>query len=75
MIKDVTFLNPQFFWLFLLLPFAIGWFLWKRKKQSPTLKISSLKGFQTSKSFLAKLPPTLFVMRLLALSALIIAMA
>jgi len=73
--KEVTFLNPQFFWLFLLLPLAIGWYLWKRKQQAPTLKISSLKGFQAKNSFLAKLKPLLFVMRLLALSALIVAMA
>jgi Ca-activated chloride channel family protein len=73
--KEVTFLNPQFFWLFLLLPLAIGWYLWKRKQQAPTLKISSLKGFQTKNSFLAKLQPLLFIMRLLALSALIVAMA
>jgi len=75
MMKEVTFLNPQFFWLFALLPLAMGWYLWKRKQQAPTLKISSLKGFQTKISFLAKLQPLLFVMRLLALSALIIAMA
>jgi Ca-activated chloride channel family protein len=73
--KEVTFLNPQFFWLFLLLPLAIGWYLWKRKQQAPTLKISSLKGFQTKSAFLAKLQPLLFVMRLLALSAMIVAMA
>jgi Ca-activated chloride channel family protein len=73
--KEVTFLNPQFFWLFALLPIAIGWYLWKRKQQAPTLKISSLKGFQTSNSILARLQPLLFVLRLLALSALIVAMA
>ncbi|MBL0014613.1 MAG: VWA domain-containing protein [Flavobacterium sp.] len=73
--KEITFLNPGFFWLFLLLPVAIGWYLWKRKQQAPTLKISSLQGFQASSSFLAKLQPILFVMRLLALSAVIVAMA
>ena len=73
--KEITFLNPQFFWLFLLLPIAIGWFFWKRKQQSATLKISSLKGFQQSRSFLAKLKPFLFALRVLALSSLIIAMA
>lgn len=73
--KNVTFLNPEFFWLFILLPLAIVWFFWKRKQQTATLKISSLKGFQHSKSFLSKLQPFLFVFRLLALSALIIAMA
>ncbi|MEY3498891.1 MAG: hypothetical protein RL308_560 [Bacteroidota bacterium] len=73
--NKVTFLNPEFFWLFLLIPIVIGWQIWKRKEQTATLKISSLKGFKTSKSILAKLKPMLFVFRLLALSSLIIAMA
>jgi Ca-activated chloride channel family protein len=73
--KEVTFLNPGFFWLFALLPLAIAWYVWKRKQQTATLKISSLKGFGGSGSILAKLKPLLFVLRLLALSALIVAMA
>ena len=73
--KEVSFLNPEFFWLFLLLPAAVLWQIWKRKQQSATLKISSVKGFKAQKSFLAKLKPFLFVLRLLALSSLIIAMA
>lgn len=73
--KEVSFLNPEFFWLFLLLPAAVVWFIWKRKQQSATLKISSVKGFKAEKSLLAKLKPFLFVLRLLALSSLIIAMA
>ena len=75
MMKDISFLNPEFFWLFLLLPLAIAWQLWKRKEQTATLKISSVKGFKLQKSLLAKLKPFLLVLRLLALSALIIAMA
>ncbi len=73
--KEVSFLNPEFFWLFLLLPVAVLWQIWKRKQQSATLKISSVKGFKAQKSLLAKLKPFLFVLRLLALSSLIIAMA
>lgn len=73
--KGVTFMNPEFFWLFLLLPVAIAWLFWKRKQQSATLKISSLKGFQGSGSILPKLKPFLFVFRLLALASLIVAMA
>jgi Ca-activated chloride channel family protein len=73
--KEVSFLNPEFFWLFLLLPAVVLWQLWKRKQQSPTLKISSVKGFKAQKSLLSKLKPFLFVFRLLALSSLIIAMA
>ncbi len=72
--KEVSFLNPEFFWLFLLLPAAIAWQFWKRK-QSATLKISSVRGFKAQKSLAAKLKPYLFVLRLLALSSLIIAMA
>ena len=75
MMTNVTFLNPGFFWLFLLVPIAIAWYFWTRKTQSATLKMSSLQGFKNSKSVLAKLKPALFVMRILALSALIIAMA
>ncbi|MCF6131379.1 vWA domain-containing protein [Flavobacterium wongokense] len=73
--KEVSFLNPEFFWLFLLLPAAVVWYIWKRKQQSATLKISSVKGFKAQKSLLAKLKPLLFALRLLALSSLIIAMA
>ena len=71
----VTFLNPEFFWLFLVLPIAIAWLFFKRKQQSATLKISSIGGFKTSKSILAKLKPYLNVLRIIALSSLIIALA
>ncbi len=73
--KEVSFLNPEFFWLFLLLPAAVVWYIWKMKQQSATLKISSVKGFKAHKSLLTKLKPFLFALRLLALSSLIIAMA
>jgi len=73
--KDVTFLHPGFFWLFALLPLAIGWYIWKRKKQTATLTISTLNGFKASPSILAKLKPVLFAFRLLALSFMIVALA
>jgi Ca-activated chloride channel homolog len=72
---NITFLNPEFFWLFLLLPLAIAWYFFKRKEEKPTLKISSLQGFKASQSILPKLKPLLFVFRIIALSALIVAMA
>ncbi|GHC43519.1 vWA domain-containing protein [Ulvibacter litoralis] len=75
MFENFEFVNPQFFWLFLLLPVLLLWYFWKRKKQTAPLKISSIKGFQTGKNWLARLRPMLFVFRLLAISALIVAMA
>ena len=73
--EDVTFLHPGFFWLFAALPLAIGWYVWKRKQQSASLKISSLNGFKVKPSLLARLKPVLFAIRLLALSAMIVALA
>src|SRR5690606_32006136 len=75
MFDNVEFVNPEFFWLLLLLPIAAVWYFFKRKKQTASLKISSIKGFKGSTSILTKLKPMLFVMRLLALAALITAMA
>lgn len=73
--KNVTFLNPEFFWLFLVLPLLVVWYFFMQKKEKPTLKISSLKGFKGTVSLLPKLKPALFALRLIALSALIVAMA
>ncbi|WP_025665307.1 vWA domain-containing protein [Aquimarina megaterium] len=75
MFENFTFENPQFFWLFLLLPLAIGWYIWKRNKQQAALKISSVKGFKVSGSWLTKLKPLLFIIRLMALSLIITALA
>lgn len=75
MFENFTFENPQFFWLFLLLPLAIAWYIWKRNKQLAALKISTIKGFKVSSSWLTKLRPLLFLFRLVALSLIITAMA
>ena len=71
----INFLNPEFFWLFLLIPLAIAWLWWKNKEQTATLKISSVKGFKGSKSILARLKPHLSGLRILSLCFLIIALA
>ncbi|AFL80608.1 Mg-chelatase subunit ChlD [Aequorivita sublithincola DSM 14238] len=73
--NNFEFVNPQFFWLFLTLPVLVLWYLWKRKRQTASLKISSIEGFKSGKNWLARLKPFLFALRLLALSAIIIAMA
>ncbi len=72
--ENINFVNPGFFWLFLLLPFAIAWHFYTKNRNSATLKISSTKGFGKTNSLLSKLKPFLFVFRLFALSALIIAL-
>ncbi len=74
MLDNVSFANPEFFWLLSLLPLALLWYFFRRKEQVASLKISSIKGF-TANSILPKLRPVLFALRLLALAAIIIAMA
>ncbi|WP_373057410.1 VWA domain-containing protein [Zunongwangia sp. H14] len=75
MFTNFTFENPQFFWLFLLLPVAIAWYFWKRNRQTAELRISTIKGFKAKKSLLAQLKPVLFILRLLVLALIITAMA
>jgi Ca-activated chloride channel family protein len=75
MFEGIEFVNKAFFWLLLALPLAIVWYILKHKKQTAELKISSLKGFKITHSWLPKLKHALFVLRLLALALLITALA
>ena len=75
MLNNFEFVNPELFWLLLLLPVVGLWYFLKRNKQIPSLSISSIQGFKTSKNWLAKLRPVLFLLRLLTLTAIIVAMA
>lgn len=75
MFENFVFENPKWFWLMLLLPVAIAWFIWKRNRQTAELKISTIKGFKLKQSWLARLRPLLFLLRLIALALLITAMA
>ncbi|WP_053990752.1 VWA domain-containing protein [Mangrovimonas sp. TPBH4] len=75
MLEGIEFLNKEFFWMLLVLPLALLWYVLKHKKQTAELKISSLKGFKLTNTWLPKLKHLLFVLRLLALGLLITALA
>ncbi|MGR7812620.1 vWA domain-containing protein [Lacinutrix undariae] len=75
MFEGFEFLNKEFFWLLLALPLLIVWYVFKNKQQTAELKISSLKGFKVTNSWLPKIKHLLFALRLLALAALITALA
>ncbi|MEW2920490.1 VWA domain-containing protein [Muricauda sp. ANG21] len=74
MFENIEFANPQFFWLLLLLPLALLWYFFKRKNEMASLRISSIKGFSVS-NWASQIKPALFILRLLALAAIITAMA
>ena len=73
--EGIDFANPEYFWLFLLLPVVIIWHYFTAKKTQARLKISSLNAFENKTSFLAQLRPFLFVLRLAALIFIILGLA
>ncbi len=75
MLENIQFLNKEFFWLLLLLPIAIVWYILKHSKQTAELKMSSIQGFKGMSSFWSKFKHVLFALRLIALACLITALA
>lgn len=73
--SNFEFLNPEFLWLLILIPLLAIWYFFVRKKDAAILTVPSIKGFKTKTSFLAKLKPLLYFIRLLALAAIIVALA
>ena len=73
--SNITFLNPNFFWLLLLL-LPLGWYWYiKKKNEKVPVKISTIEGFKNKKTLLTKLYPFLFILRAVAFMALIVALA
>jgi len=75
MFEGIDFLNKQMFWVFLALPLALLWYVFKHKKQTAEFKISSIKGFKVGNSWLPKFKHLMFALRLSALALLILALA
>lgn len=70
------FVNPEYFWLLLLIPLLLVWQIFTWQKKQAAVRISSVSGFKANgANWLAKLQPILVVLRMLALAALIIGMA
>jgi Ca-activated chloride channel family protein len=72
--SNFEFYNPEFLWLLISIPLVAVWCFFMRKKDAAILTMPSIKGFKTN-SFLSKLKPILYLLRLLALAAIIIALA
>ncbi len=71
-----TWRNPDYFYLLLLIPVLVVWYIYRFRKSTPELLFSGLKAFEgVSSSFKARLIHSLFVLRMLALVLLVIAIA
>ena len=70
-----TFMHPHFLWLLLVIPIALFWHYFIKNEQDVALKMSTTEGISMHKSWLIKLRPFLYVLKLLALGLIIIALA
>lgn len=71
----IDFANPEFFWLGLLLPLMIAWYIIKNNSRQAAFKVSSIKNFKGMSSWKNIFRHTPFILRLLALACIIIALA
>jgi len=74
--SGIEFANKGFFWLLIIIPLMIGWYIWRNSKLQGSLRMSAVKGFSSVKrSKYATLRHYGIVLRVLALISLIIALA
>lgn len=75
MFNNITFEDPQFFWLLLLLPLAFAWYVLKRHQQTAELKMSSINGFQHNPGPKVWFRHVLFILRISVIALIITALA
>lgn len=76
MFADITYANPGFLYLLILLPLLGGWYWFKFRNNNAGLQFSSTLGFSgVSRSWRLYLVHILFLFRIIALGLLIIALA
>ncbi len=73
--SNVHFAQPLFFALFALIPLLIYWYVKPPLRLQGTMIVSSIKSFGSGRSWKTTLRHALFVLRILAISSIIIALA
>ncbi len=74
--RGIFFANPEFFWLLLVLPLLVIWYILKNKKQDASITVSTLEPvIETKPTFRQRFRHLLFVLRIFALALIIIALA
>lgn len=76
MFHNIEFLNPGFFWLFLLIPALVAWYWWNYKNNFARMTISGLENLKGAPiSLRQRLVYLPFILKMLVISALIVALA
>jgi len=73
-LQNIDFAYPRILSFFLLMPFLAWWYIAKSGKKSGSIKVSTIHSFRGS-TFKTKLRHLPFILRLLALSCLLVALA
>ena len=74
MFENIYFLNPNFLWMFILLPGLIFWEFYSHKNKQAYLQLSNLSALKR-KTLRVIFRPILFILRIAALSLIITALA
>ena len=75
MIFIIQFLNPEFFWILLVIPIIFAWFVLKKNKLNNSISVPNTSALLLYPSILPKLKPFLNFLRILSLIFIIIALA
>ena len=75
MLEGIEFTHKELLWLLLVIPVLLLWYILKHKKQTAVLEISTADGLLKGNQFWTILKHSLFVLRALALTLIIVATA
>lgn len=76
MLKAIEFANPGFFWLLIIIPAMVAFYIWREQKMQGSFSTSAIKGFSLPKqSIIPKLRHSGIVLRSLSVAFLIVALA
>ena len=74
--NHLTFAHPYLLLLLLIIPLMVVWYLLRYRKQKPALQFSNIAFFKgLTKTFRQRTYPLLFVLRMVAIGALIVPLA
>lgn len=74
--NHITFAHPWILLFLILIPLLTVWYVWRYRKQKPALQFSNISLFKgVRKTFRQRMYPMLFVLRMVAVGAVVVALA
>lgn len=74
--SDITFANPEWFYLFFIIPLFLVWYIWYQKKLFPQIQIANTARMNINqKTLKIKLRHLPFILRILTITFLILVLA